>query len=58
MSLLKAVYSSGRIVTELVATDLPEAMLNGAKYEADIMNGVFYPLQHLDLKISEFPHSD
>lgn len=58
MSLLKAVYSSGRIISELVAIDLPKAMLNSTKYEADIMNGVFYPLTHADLKISEFPHSD
>lgn len=58
MSLLKAVYSSGRVISELLAVDLPKDILNGTKYEADIMNGVFYPLQHLDLKISEFPHSD
>jgi hypothetical protein len=58
MSLLKAVYSSGRIISGLIADNIPKDMLNGTKYEADIMNGVFYPLQNLDLKISEFPHSD
>lgn len=58
MSLLKAVYSSGRIISELVAIDLPKAMLNSTRYEADILTGVFYPLQQLDLTISEFPHSD
>lgn len=58
MSLLKAVYSSGRIIRELIAIDLPKAMLSGTEYEADIIAGVFYPLHQLDLKISEFPHSD
>jgi hypothetical protein len=58
ISLLKAVYSSATVVTELIAIDLPKAMLNGTKYEADIMNRVFHHLRHLDLKLSEFPHSD
>jgi hypothetical protein len=57
MSLLKAVYSSGRIISELIALDLPTAMLKGTKYEADIISGVFSPLQHLDLKIGDFPKS-
>jgi len=37
MSLLKAVHSSGRIVSELIAIDLPEAMLDDKNYEADII---------------------
>jgi hypothetical protein len=58
MSLLKAVYSSGRIITNLVAIDLPKAIFVGTEYEVDIMKGVFFPLRNLDLKFSEFPHSD
>jgi hypothetical protein len=58
MSLLKAVYSSGRIVSELIAIDLPKAMLQGGKYEADIIARVFASLEHLDLKIDDFPHSN
>ena len=58
MSLLKAVYSSGRIISELVAIDLLEEILSNISYEADIMKGVFFPLQHLDLRISEFPSSN
>lgn len=58
MSLLKAVYSSGRIIPNLVAMNLPKEIFQVSKFEAEIMNGVFFPLQNLDLKISEFPHSD
>lgn len=58
VSLLKAAYSSDRIISELVAIDLPKAMLGSTNYKADIMSGVFYTLKHADLKISEFPHSD
>ncbi|KAF7504786.1 hypothetical protein GJ744_001719 [Endocarpon pusillum] len=58
MSLLKAVYSSGRIISELVAIDLPQEILSNTSYEADIMNGVFSRLQHLDLRISEFQSSN
>lgn len=58
MSLLKAVYSSGRIISELVAIDLPEEILSSTLYEADTMNGVFCQLQHLDLRISQFLSCD
>ena len=56
-SLLEAVYSSSRVVTDLVAIGLPKAIFNTTDYEADILKGVFYPLQNLDLKIGKFPHS-
>jgi hypothetical protein len=58
MSLLKAVDSSARSVSDLVAINLPEAMLKGTKYEADIIARVFSPLHHLDLKIDDFPQSN
>jgi hypothetical protein len=58
MSLLKAVHFSGRFIRELKAIDLPKAMLNSTDYELDIMNSVFQPLKNLEIKVSEFPHSD